>query len=520
MFVSTYHPCHDMRMTLLSLLVIALSATSVGGRTMDDHSYYTKVRVGDTVTLRGEDEGKPSAIYVFTDQRACYTCMLTLKSFCEVMAKRQVPVVFFVKGLSPSSTERFRQEQDVEATIVGDDMGAYFRLFRTEKPTVLMLVNGKGVVDYIGIPGTADFDPGKIVEMIESSSSSNRRERYIVEGIRHQPVTKRMALDTALGLSRNTSFKYQAERKRFALFDHSNRKLHIVSDAGVVNYTGAVEAKNLPYRSYGPTLVAWDRNRGLLMLDSDVMTAYPFLFFYDYVTQDADTLKFPYVERGRLSNKILYDGRSGRYWIGRRPFNSSMEFIDDGSSLLTLKNDVWQRQGRFDRIYFDRFNTGYYWQMFSLYKNGFVEAQNFSDTLFVHDRNGDIVRTITVTLPPEHRIAWKERMRMLTPSSPMSQVKALGDSIVRHQKILCDSTSTTCYVFFQIPMAHYTGKRLPNGDNPLVVLGRSVDIETGTLGEVFEMPLGAIVQDIDDGMAIATNIGSNRSELVWIALPR
>lgn len=507
-------------MWFLMILVAALGIASASGRVMDDHSYYTKVRVGDTVTLRGEDEGKASAIYVFTDQRACYTCMLTLKSFCTAMAKRQVSVVFFVKGLSPSSTERFRKEQEVEATIVGDDMGAYFRLFRIEKPTVLMLVNGKGVVDYIGIPGTADFDPGRVVEMVGSSNGGVRGERYVVDGVRHLPVTRRMALDTTLGLSRNTSFKFQAERKRFALFDHSNRKLHIVSDAGVVDYTGAVEAKNLPYRSYGPTLVAWDRNRGLLTFDSDVMTAYPFLFFYDYVTQDADTLKFPYVERGRLSNKILYDERSGRYWIGRRPFNPSMDFVDDGASLLTMKDGAWQRQGRFDRIYFDGFNPSYYWQMFSLCKGGFVEVQNFSDTLFVHDRNGEIVRTITVTLPPEHRIAWKERMRMLTPSSPMSEVKALGDSIVRHQKILCDSTSTTCYVFFQIPMSHYTGKRLPNGDNPLVVLGRSVDIERGTLGEVFEVPLGAIVQDIDDGMAIATNIGPTRSELVWLALPK
>lgn len=505
---------------LLILGFVTFSAASAGSRSMDDHSYYTKVRVGDTVTLRGEDEGRSSAIYVFTDQRACYTCMLTLKSFCEAMAKRQVPVVFFVKGLSPSSTERFRKEQDVEATIVGDDMGAYFSLFRIEKPTVLMLVNGRGVADYIGIPGTADFDPGRIVEMIESSSGTNRGERYVVDGVRHLPVTRRVAVDTALGLSRNTSFKYQAENRRFALLDHSNRKLHIVSDAGAVIYTGAVAAKNLPYRSYGPTLIAWDRNRGLLIYDSDVMTVHPFLFFYDYDTRHADTLPFPLVEEGRTTHKIAYDGRSGRYWVGRRPFNPSMDFVDDGASLLTLKNDVWQRQGRFDRIYFDRFNPSYYWQMFSLCKNGFVEVQNFSDTLFVHDSNGEIVRTITVTLPPEHRIAWKERMRMLTPSSPMSEVKALGDSIVRHQKILCDSTSTICYVFFQIPMSHYTGKRLPNGDNPLVVLGRSVDIETGALGEIFELPLGAIVQDIDEGMAIATNIGSNRSELLWLALPK
>lgn len=487
---------------------------------MDDLSYYTRARVGDVVTLRGEDEGRASAIYVFTDQRACYTCMLTLKSFCKAMSRRQVPVVFFVKGLSPSSTERFRKEQDVEATIVGDDMGAYFALFRIEKPTVLMLVNGKRIVDYIGIPGTADFDPGKIVDMIESSDRAGSRERYVVEGVRHLPVTRRMAIDTALGLGWNTSLKYQAEKRRFALFNHYSRKLHIVSDTGGVLYTGAVAAKNLPYQSYGPTLVAWDRNRGLLVLDSDVMTAAPFLFFYDYMSLNADTLVFPYMEKGRLSHKVLYDGRSGQYWIGRRPFNSSMEFVDDGASTLTMKDGAWQRQGKFDRIYFDSFNPAYYWQMFSLCKGGFVELQNFSDTLFVHDRNGDVVRTIAVTLPPEHRIAWKDRMRLLTPSSPLSQVKALGDSIVRHQKVLCDSTSTICYVFFQMPMSHYTGKRLPNGDNPYVVLGRSVDTETGALGEIFEVPLGAVVQDIDDGMAIATNFGSKRSELLWLALPK
>lgn len=70
-----------------------------------------------------------------------------------------------------------------------------------------------------------------------------------------------------------------------------------------------------------------------------------------------------------------------------------------------------------------------------------------------------------------------------------------------------------------MPMSHYTGKRLPNGDNPPVTVGRSVNIETGALGEVFEIPLGVIVQDIDDGMAIATNFGSKQSELLWLTLP-
>lgn len=197
-----------------------------------------------------------------------------------------------------------------------------------------------------------------------------------------------------------------------------------------------------------------------------------------------------------------------------------MDFIDDGASLLTLKDGTWHRQGRFDRIYFDGFNPSYYWQMFSLCKDGFLELQSMSDTLYVHDREGEIVRTIAVTLPPEHRIEWKNRMRTLTASSPLSQVKALGDSLVRPLKILCDSTSMTCCVFFQIPMSHYTGKRLPNGDNPPVTVGRSVNIETGALGEVFEIPLGVIVQDIDDGMAIATNFGSKQSELLWLTLPK
>lgn len=509
-----------MRHILSMILLLSLYFLPVTGRTANDHSYNTRTRVGDVVTLRGEDEGRANVVYVFTDQRACYTCMLTLKSFCEVMAKRQVPVVFFVKGLSPSSTERFRKEQDVEATIVGDDMGAYFALFRIEKPTVLMLVNGNGVVEYIGIPGTANFDPAVIADKVGTPDTSKMGARYALEGVRHARIAKRVPLDTALDPSRNTSLKYQGEKGRFALFDHSSRKLHIVSDKGATLYTGRIAAKNIPYRPYGPTLIALDRERGLLVYDTDVETVYPYLFFYDYSTQNADTLVFPIAERQRTTHKILYDTRSGRYWIGRRPFNSSMDFIDDGASLLTLKDGTWHRQGRFDRIYFDGFNSSYYWQMFSLCKDGFLELQSMSDTLYVHDREGEIVRTIAVTLPPEHRIEWKNRMRTLTASSPLSQVKALGDSLVRPLKILCDSTSMTCYVFFQIPMSHYTGKRLPNGDNPPVTVGRSVNIETGALGEVFEIPLGVIVQDIDDGMAIATNFGSKQSELLWLTLPK
>ena len=464
-------------------------------------AYYTDLKLGDTIRVY-EEGNYQYRVFAFISDNNCFTCMKSLVNVCNYLNNDTCKIVSIVSTKYDNFLEKFKKDYQWNYDLIIDKIGAYRHLYKINQDPVYIITNNNGVINYIGVPGSAKLFNFDTIKNITKNLKSNSKINDIFSNY--------------LDIKELTSSHEIFEKNNFSPYSgyfNKNANLYLISSltdnvlykfSETGDLVDKIDFSNFINRH---TLVKGANNQIKPHIFSIENMMNGSIFEIDFnnkkidtvLTCNWDTLKsyaLPWV-RSLMINDTTFIINQYSY--------SQSKIAEIPSMKVYFKNGSTSNIGKFDSKYIQYYLPSYTYSFLCLGNNSNIyEIQNLSDTIHLYNLSGKVIKNIYCDFDTTtYKRLSKEKLSSLNKSTPIEQIMDLQyhqSSISDESGILYDLVKSNIYVIYQTKVRTVGGEIVVNKylHSPFVNKNHKI--------HDLKLPNNSIPVDISDDIITLLNI--------------
>lgn len=443
-----------MRNKVLLLLMMIILQSSPLFSSDNILSLYTNNSIKDTIPVFGKPENIIQA-YFFVDQNSCFTCNETIKNISNFLTKKyNSKIVMFLNASESYDTLQFRIRNNWEYSIVLDFMGAYKKLYNIEQFPIMYLTDNKGVIEYIGIPGSNKYFDIDTISIYAKNIFNSRDDRFSIKGlmllnkkvIRNQSNKNIKILDPFAAHKNSYS-------KNIIISSIDNNKLYLIdSNSILIN-----ELQLDKFSINRHTLVQGNLKNDDVYIYTISPECSGTIYRIDLINMTCDSIlrcnhlqeenTLPYFSVKKLNDSM--------FLINQMPYSynkitcqePTIRMYKTGSGYLS------KSIGKLDSTYVKYYLVNYFGTEFCLdIHNNIYEYQNFTDSIFYYDLINNTKESYPISFDSTfYKYDWKSEFDKINNDTDIEIVKTLRykvSSLKYNNAMIYDNINDDVYIFY------------------------------------------------------------------------
>ena len=461
---------------------------------------HTDLKTGDTIPCYS-DTYASFRIYAFIGDQNCFVCMQSLVNVCDYLFKhgKTVEIILFSESKSKNSIANFKENFKWKYPAVDDPVGAYKQLYKVKQFPLFILTNSKGVVYYLGVPGTNGlFEWDDIKAALKKMKEAQKDDL----SIKHlQFIKKTDLLDSNGGKisdmdvtqcyineKSHNLVTFNSRNNTLAEFNINGKKLHELT-------------LQLPdhFLQYWSLICNNKGNDNVYCQGTDIINKLTFIVKVNF---KANILEQIFVcNDSDAVNKNYYNNYEGFYCLGKDVFIATQTkydyTIDNKEPLLRIysfKGEEYNKLGYFDPIYF---KTNYFHFCYTVVAtdndNNIFALQNLTNKLFLYNKNGEKLTEIKCRFDSTYYFYdYPNEFKKYDTCTDSEPLKQLSFILTSFNKLLFDNVNNKIYVvYLKVNAENYKLKYFIHSPQDAVEGKNSTDIA---------LPVNCFPVQIDNGI--------------------